>query len=319
MKSAPTFKNLEFIEGPFPSSYKTDYERSLFNTPEHRQLQSKSGWVEYHAVRKDKHLVVGSIYFCVNEKTATSPLRAPFGSFELSERITTEQLYHFISFYEQQLRKQKVSQIEIKNYPELYHPKAHNILSVLLTNHRYKISKAELGACILVEDVSLEVKMDTWEKRKLRQGVKSNLTFRPLPASQLKDIYFFIKRCREERGQSLSMLWEEIAKTANQLKGNVALFGVFQSDVLIAASISIRVSKKILYYFYSAHPKESDPLSPVVFLIHSMYNWCREKKISLLDLGTSALGGKPNFSLIDFKLRMGALPSMKLTLVKKLN
>lgn len=318
MKSKTIFDKLDFIEGPFPSSYKIDYERSLFNTPEHRQLQSKSGWLEFHAIRKDRQMVIGSIYFYIIEKVASSPLRAPFGSFELSERITTEQLYHFISFYEQQLRKRNVIEITIKNYPELYHPKAHNILSVLLTSHHYKISQAELGACILVDDVSLDEKMDPWEKRKLRQGMKSNLTFRPMPVNQLKDIYKFISTCRKERGQSLSMSWEEIEKTVEKLKGNFVLFGVLLNDKLIAASISIRVSKKILYNFYSAHPKESDSLSPVVFLIHGMYGWCREKKISLLDLGTSALGGKPNFSLIDFKLRMGALPSMKLTFEKKL-
>jgi hypothetical protein len=53
-------------------------------------------------------------------------------------------------------------------------------------------------------------------------------------------------------------------------------------------------------------------------LIEGMYGWCQQQGIKLLDLGTSALDSQPNFSLLDFKLRLGAHPTAKLTFVKDL-
>jgi CelD/BcsL family acetyltransferase involved in cellulose biosynthesis len=114
------------------------------------------------------------------------------------------------------------------------------------------------------------------------------------------------------------MTFDQLNLTVQKFDRHFHCFGVYHDDRLIAASICIRESKYNLYNFYSAHSKESDSLSPIVYLISELYAWCQHNKIKLLDLGTSALGGKPNFSLIDFKLRLGATPSMKLTFEKEL-
>jgi lipid II:glycine glycyltransferase (peptidoglycan interpeptide bridge formation enzyme) len=87
---------------------------------------------------------------------------------------------------------------------------------------------------------------------------------------------------------------------------------------LAAAAICIKINNQILYNFYSAHPKEYDSLSPAVILMKSLNGYCYTNKIDLLDLGTSALEGKPNFGLLDFKMRLGALPTAKYTFQKKL-
>jgi hypothetical protein len=96
------------------------------------------------------------------------------------------------------------------------------------------------------------------------------------------------------------------------------LFGVYHGQELAAASISIRVSKRIVYNFYSAHPRKFDFLSPVVMLIKGMYGWSQKHHIELIDLGTSTLAGQPNFSLLDFKLRLSGRPATKLTFEKAL-
>jgi hypothetical protein len=96
------------------------------------------------------------------------------------------------------------------------------------------------------------------------------------------------------------------------------LFGVFQDDKVVAASIAIRVTTQVLYNFYCDHDNQYDAVSPVVFLIEGIYQYCASQKIPLLDLGTSAVAGKPNFGLLEFKMRLHGQPTAKLTFQKNI-
>lgn len=306
----------QFFEGAKPRDFKNDFDESLFNTKAHRMLQSSNKWHSFHLLRKDKKNVVASIHFCLMEDTAISPVHAPFGSFEFSNAVTTKCLFDFIQFVEEKLVKYGAKKILIKCPPEKYGVNHHNKLSVLLFNHQYQIGNAELGACVQISTTPFEEVIDGWERRKLKQSLKANLNFKIIPTGHLNEVYDFILACREERDQTLSMTYKELNATVKKLQSHFVLFGVYQATDLIAASIAIKVNKKVLYNFYSAHTKSSDPLSPVVFLLGEMYHWCSKHRFDILDLGTSAWGGKPNFSLIDFKLRLGAAPAMKLTFEK---
>jgi len=54
-------------------------------------------------------------------------------------------------------------------------------------------------------------------------------------------------------------------------------------------------------------------------LMEGIYGWSQKHHVELIDLGTSSLEGQPNFSLLDFKLRLGGNPSSKLTFEKVLS
>lgn len=307
----------QFIEGAYPKEFRPDYIASLYNTESHRKLQAKQGWHSFHIIRSDKRKVIASIHFCIEDKVAYSPRSAPFGSFELSDSVTPSQLFRFISFCEEGLLNLGVKKILVKNFPEVY-SKWHSSLSILLFNHQYSVKDAELGAIIFVDEGPFINKIDPWEKRKLKQGKKAGLKLKAISNKKLKEVFHFILECRKERGQSLSMSFAQLNKTVAKLNKYFFCFGVYHGNELVAASIAIKVNKTVLYNFYSAHTRSSDSLSPVVFLMGGMHDWCFSHKIGLLDLGTSALGGKPNFSLIDFKFRLGATPAMKLTFEKEL-
>lgn len=308
----------EFIKGTLPVGFKEIYETSLYNTLVHRELQSKNNWHSYHIIRREKKQAIASIHFCVKNGVANSPWSAPFGGFELWSETPASLLFDFITFYEIELRKLHVKRIVIKNSPEGYQSRIHNLITVLFFNHHYSIGNAELGALLKIEGTLFMDKIDPWEKRKLKQALKAKLRLEVIPNKNLKEVYQFVLACRKERGYEISMSFGQLNMTIQKLGQYFQCFGVYHDDRLIAASICVRESKYNLYNFYSAHSKESDSLSPIVFLISELYTWCKHHKIKLLDLGTSALGGKPNFSLIDFKMRLGAVPSMKLTFEKEL-
>jgi lipid II:glycine glycyltransferase (peptidoglycan interpeptide bridge formation enzyme) len=152
----------------------------------------------------------------------------------------------------------------------------------------------------------------------LKQATAKGFQSKPLPLTELDNVYDFLLHCRRQRDHTLSMTLEEVKETVQRFKKSFLLWGTFNQKEMAAAAISIRVHPDILYNFYSGHLKKFDAVSPAVMLIRGMYNYCGSHHIHWLDLGTSSVNGLPNFSLLDFKLRLGAIPSMKLTFEKEL-
>lgn len=281
-------------------------------------LQAVEGWHSFHALNEKHRIVVAAVHFHLAQGDARSPLKSPFGSIELAPGVSPLIVFRFLEFVESRLKSRGAGRVHIKHYPSDYNSAESALIHTFLINLGYSVADAEVGAVITVSDGPFEHTLDGWERRKLRQAAASGLQGRELPRSELKTVYEFIYACREHKGFGLSMSLPEIQDAVRTFEKEFILFGVFQEDHLVAASIAIRVKPKILYNFYSAHAPEYDSLSPVVFLIDRLYAYCRQHGISLLDLGTSAIDGKPNFGLLDFKLRLGARPTTKFTFEKNL-
>lgn len=306
-----TYAFLETVpEGcPLPA-----WEVSLFNTPAHLRLQSREGWKTFYIRHNKTGINHGFIHVHVTGKTASSPLRSSFGSFEFDPGLSGDVLFSFIAFVEQSLKDSGVSRLVIKNPPLEYDPENLSLLITFLMNRGFRVSDAAVGSVLKPASVL----PDKWEARKLRQSKAANLSFSQRQVTDLEEIYKFILSCRETKGYSLSMTMEALAETVSCTPDKFLLFTVTEGDRLAAASIAIRVNDRVLYNFYSDHHADFDALSPVVMLIDGMGKWCVSNSVSMLDLGTSAKDGMPNFPLLDFKLRLGAIPTPKFTLEKML-
>ena len=304
-----------FHNGPLPADISLDFDESLFNTAPYRLLQSPSGWHSFFVIQSKEKKAVAGIHFYVEENVAQSPLRAPFGSVDCADDLSSQVLFEFLLFVEGEIRKAGVRKVVIKHSPASYAPRREALLQTFLLNLGYRATHAETGATIPVIG-KFEEHLDPWEKRKLKQALASALECRQLTSDQLDTIYHFILASRNQKGYSLSMTLEEIRRVAEKFPERYLLFGVYQDDQLVAAGISIVVNDRVLYNFYSAHDSAYDHLSPVVFLIEGLYSYCTLYNLMLLDLGTSAVEGRPNFGLLDFKMRLGGIPTPKLTFEK---
>jgi hypothetical protein len=310
-------KHYIFSEG-IPSATSFDFEESLFNLEPHRAMQATDGWVSFCVINEKKLSIAAVIHFHVREGWARSPLKAPFGSIDCSADLPAKVFHDFVSFIEKALHTKGVKNILIKCAPTLAQGKNAVLLHVNLLNLGYRISCAEIGAVIPVDGLGFESRIDGYEKRRLKQAKESGLIFREIKSNQLETIYNFILRCRQEKGYTLSMDFNALNDTFNIFPDRHMLFGIFNHDEMIAASIAIRVKQDMLYNFYSAHSERYNNLSPVVMLIEGLYQHAALNKIAWLDLGTSALDGKPNFGLLDFKMNLGAEPTPKYTFEKTL-
>jgi len=291
---------------------------SLFNMEKHRLLQSSQGWTSYYLLHPKNKVALAEIHFHFEDGLASSPFRSPFGSLEGLEGIPSEALFGFLEFVEQRIRLNGGKKVVIKNPPQAYDIDTQSVLTTFLVNQGYSISNAEMGAVISI-DQPFENSLDSWERRKLKQGHEADLELREVSIDKVEEVYKFILARRIGKGYSISMTFDELKRTLQIFSDRFLPFGVYKQNTLIAASICIRVRSNVLYNFYSDHDKAMDHLSPIVFLMEGIHEYARLHKIALLDLGTSAYEGKPNFGLLDFKLRLGAKPTMKLTFEKLFN
>ncbi|HEY9044707.1 MAG TPA: GNAT family N-acetyltransferase [Ohtaekwangia sp.] len=304
-----------FHEGVLPIAYSTDLAVSLFNRYEHLYLQSPDGWYTFYALHDKYKCVDCLMHVHLEGIDARSPLRSPFGGIECSDDIAPVVLYAFLEFVISRIKDKGATSFTIKNAPQNYRYRRAALTETFLLNNGFQVIDAEVGTIVEVKHEFKE-KADTWEKRKLRQAQEARLFFRSVSAELLDDIYLFILACRKQKGYTLSMTLADLRKTVNEFPERHHLFTIYHEGKLVAASIAIRVQDDILYNFYCDHDKEYDSYSPVVMLIDGMHRFCADESIAMLDLGTSAIEGKPNFGLLDFKLRLGGKPTPKLTFRK---
>jgi hypothetical protein len=304
------------VTNELPPGYTPDFVTFLFNTSDHLHLQSDN-WLHFFLIGKSNRKIKAQLSVHVDGGVAISPVKAPFGSFQYAKDLSPEELYEFISECEVRLKGRDVNAMKLVEPPSYYRDSG-DTLYTMLFNRGFKASNVELSCGIRIDALNFEEKLESWEKRKLRQGRTGGLRFKALPISELDTVYNFMSRCRSERGTALSMTLEALKQTVNVFTDRFFLFVALLEKECVAASISIQVHPDILYNFYSGHLKKYDSMSPVVFLMGGMYKFCESHDIRLLDLGTSAINGEPNFSLLEFKMRLGGIPSIKFTFEKQL-
>lgn len=298
-----------------PAGYTPDFISFLFQQPTHLTLQSDS-WQSYYLIGKTNKRLRAQLAVHLDGSSAVSPVKAPFGSFAYSDDLSPEALFDFIDECEARLKRKGVESIRLVE-PPLFYRHYGDMLHTLLFNRGYQAVTAEMSCGIRVDALNFEEKLASWEKRKLRQGRARGLRFKTLGFADLEMVYNFILKCRQQRGHTLSMSLDALKNTVSVFKDKFFFFGAMLEKEHVAASIAIQVHPNILYNFYSGHLKKYDPISPVVFLTSGMYKFCETNQMHLLDLGTSATDGRPNFSLLDFKMRLGGVPSIKFTFEKR--
>ena len=310
-------ENYIFHEGDLPPGYALAFEESLFNLPAFFSLSSLRHTAFYILMPSEKK-AVASIHFQIIEHSASSPYRAPFGSIEFAATLAPRVLYEFFEYLQIQLAKSGAREIHIKNPPQGCAPAKLSLVETVLINQGYQVVTAELSTLIAPDAAAFSQHIRHSEQLRLQQAKNAGCNFWRWEVESLREVYDFLSRCHEEKGYVVSMTFDDLYKTVITFPDRYLLFGVLKDEEVIAASISIRINQNCLYNFFANHDRKYNSLSPLILLIDGIYAYCQENRIALLDLGTSALQGKPNFNLLDFKMHIGGVPSAKLTFNKKI-
>ena len=250
---------------------------------------------------------------------ARSPGRAPFGAVQTSPDLPEPVLEAFLAVVETQLATRGVRHLTLRPPAFAYEPAASTRLAAVLARRGYEVGLAEISHYLpLSRDYAAHLHPS--ERRRLRRCERHGLRFEQEPPLLLPLAYEFLRRCRHEKGQQLSMSLEQLQALFQALPRQVFLFSVRDAAGEWAAlTVAIQVRADVLYNFYPASPLAYNALSPVVLLNAGLHAFGRASQMRLLDLGTSTLPNGLNQSLLRFKRHLGGVPSLKLTFEKELS
>jgi hypothetical protein len=308
-----------FVVGNPGDEFVESFERSLFHQNQHLFLQANSGWTNFFIVNSERASIEAFLPVHVQGRKASSPYRSPFGSIIFSARLSPRVLYDFLLFIESELKKNGVEEIDIQNPPIAYHSQNLNLLQALLVTCGFSVSKAEITSVIHIDTQSLDLKMKQQQQQRLTQAKSEGMLFEILDVNNLFEVYTLISEWQLTKGFNLSMSLSELTKVVEIFPERFIISVVKLKKATVAAAISIRVTKNVVYNFYLSHNPSYNQLSPVLLVLEGLYKYCQQHSVSLLDLGTSSLLGMPNFPLLDFKRRVGSEFSCKFAFHKALH
>ncbi|UOQ76974.1 hypothetical protein MUN84_21270 [Hymenobacter sp. 5516J-16] len=297
------------------------YSPWLYLTPAHLALQSSPG-SQLHFFLED--VAIGqtvaqlSVFEAEDQMMARSPWQAPFGAVQAADGLPDAVLRAFLEAVQEQLVERGIRHFTLRPHAFAYHPRASAQLTHVLTQLGYTVELAEVNMHLPVTQ-SYRAGLHPSERRRLLKCERHGLRFEQEPPLLLPLAYEFLRRCREEKGQTLSMPLERLQELFQKFPRNHFLFSVRDAQGEWAAlTVAIQVSPAVLYNFYPASPVVYNSLSPVVLLNAGLHAFGQASGMRLLDLGTSTLPTGLNQSLLQFKRHLGGVASLKLTFTKAL-
>ena len=268
--------------------------------------------VSCHLLDSKEKTILAEANFLCDDTTAVSLPQAPFGGihyFHVNIGMLKNFILEIIDYFSSRLFKK----IIIKNPADVYNPSHNAIVTNCLINSGFAISNYDINHHIEVDQTEFWAKLHQMEARKLRSSAKLDLSFREITGKAIAEVYDFIMECRVEKKVKMNITFDQLNKTVKELPDNYKFFVVDFNGDIIAATVAVLVGPDILYNYLPASSIAYNKLSPMVFLLRGVYNYCQSKGIKTLDLGISSINNQPQESLIIFKERVGGLATLKLT------
>jgi hypothetical protein len=295
------------------------YDPFLYLTAAHLALQQAPGERLHFFLEDQRHSqTVGQFHTFFDEAGtgALSPWRAPFGSAQLVAGLPADVVASFMVVVENYLRDKGVKHFKIISYPLGYDEAGGALLTQTLTQQGFRITQTELNNHLPLQQ-DFVARLHPSERRRLRKCERHGFRFEQEPPLLLPLAYEFLTRCRQEKGQHLSLPLERLQELFRLFPQHYFLFSVRDAaGEWVALTVAIRVNDEVLYNFYPASPLAYNAFSPVVLLNAGLHAFGKASNMRLLDLGTSMLPEGPNYSLLQFKRHLGGILSLKLTFEK---
>ncbi|MCC5932140.1 MAG: GNAT family N-acetyltransferase [Cyclobacteriaceae bacterium] len=302
----------EFLINQFPFGYAYNFENFLYNKVRHIATQGLEERVDYFLVNKVKKRIEAKIHFLIDENHAYSPYKSLFGSFEFNHRFPRAIMQEFTEFILNDLKTRNITYIKITHHASCYSERKAMVVHDILVQLGFKLKMRAVNHHIPVDIEPLETWMSANEKRRLKKCLKDGFTFNVEPESRAEEIHDFIAQKRKEKNLDISISIEKLRLYLEEFPQTYSFFSIRKDEEICAATVAVRISKKILYNFLPASDTAYNAYSPMVMLLSEMYNYCQREKFEMFDLGISTTSdGKPQKSLIRFKTNIGALEGFK--------
>ena len=294
------------------SGYQKVFTPYLYNLPEFLAL--KEGYKPVYCELldlKEKTVLIQAIFLC-DDITAVSLPQAPFGGIHY-HHVSIGMVKNFVLKIITYFISRDLKKIIIKNPADIYNQEQNTIITNCLVNAGFVISNFDINHHIDIDQTVFSKKIHKMENRKLIRAIKAKLDFQEVAGKEIAEVYNFISECRDEKKTNMNITFDQLAQAVNRLPEKYKFFIASFHGKIIAATVAVFAYDSILYNYLPASSLAYNKLSPMVFLLSGLYDYCRSKEVKILDLGISSLDNKPQESLVLFKERVGGRATLKLT------
>jgi Acetyltransferase (GNAT) domain len=297
------FKILQNNFSPLP--YHFVCEQYLFNDPVHLKTQKPFDDVFTFLYLNDNDIFARLNIFVVHNQ-GFSPIRATFGGIEtcLNEYDLSAFLQNVIDF----LKIKNVESLQINCPPNIY--ESEQIKNNVLISHGFEIMFEELNFHFSITDKPLSLHVS--EKRKLKKCKNAAFVFQKNNIG-INHFYDFLIKARNHRQIPISMNFERLESVFQSFPREYQIFCLENNQEIVAALVGIQVCADVMYIFCPASNPRYQQFSPMVLLINELYDYCQQVNYKILDWGIATEKGIKNLGLINFKQKMGAISSKKLS------
>lgn len=287
---------------------KYSFDVFLFLEPEHLLLQGgENVWVLFAESKHDIQIMM-SIFF--EESAAYSPLRMSFGGIIAKENLNYVHIEHFTDFVLAFCKEQRAKNLQITSYPFSYAPSISAICTQIFLQKGFQITKPELTHFLVVGD-NFESKLHLSARRRLKKCKKKECVFELWEQPDCRFVYDFVAENRKRKNYPVSMSFEDFQKTLQTFPDQYLVFILKDGQEIIALTVAVVVSSRILYNFYPADKAQYLPYSPMIMLLEGVYYFAQRQGFQILDLGISSDNSLPNYGLIRFKENLGCQTALK--------
>lgn len=294
-----------------------DFERYLFNEPEHLASQQHDEYYTFHLLQLSTNSIVARFNCFVKNANALSPLRATFGGIEASPHLSELVLLDFIKKIIVWARQHPVQAIRINWYPAAYQPSVYLGLKSALMQTGFTLLIQEVNQHLALTPSAMLETFSPNQVRRLKKCQQKGYQFRELSIDFLSDYFLLLANARSRKNIPLSLSLPAIEELFKKFPKNFFLFGILDDQILIAACVGVKINERILYYFLPAdHPNYLTD-SPSVMLIEQLGEWAKLRGFKLLDLGISSVNGVLNEGLYQFKQKLGGIETEKVVFLKQ--
>lgn len=300
-----------------PDEFSYGFECYLYHEQDFLRLHQAEP-ISFYILHTKKKKVLGMCHFFVADAIATSPYRSPFGGIALEPSLRLDIIEAFIAYVETTIKAKGAKAIKITQFPFAYSPMAASKLTNCYLRAGFQITHPDPGHHIAIESMGFEKKIHSMEGRKLKKAIEKGFIFKEELMRSIEEVYGFIQACRKEKQQNLNISLKNLQHAVKKLPNSYKIFTVRAEKELIAASIIAIVNQRIAYNFLPASSSAYNKWSPMVFLLKGIYEWCQERNVKILDLGISSVDNVPQYSLIEFKERIGGELGLRCTYFKTL-
>lgn len=281
-----------------------DYPQLLYSTPAFLKANNHLPQKHFYFFNKSSNKYLAHLAASVDGDIAVSPLKAPFGGVEFEESLSAADLKNFIKAVENTLASDGVQEIRLHQPPENY--QLQDTINDVLLELEYDIIQERDYHGIDIDGLPLSEKMVDMQKRRLKKCEKAGFIYKKYRKSELAGAFHQIDRWRTAADKRLSMTWADLHNSSKRNPKAYHAFGIEnEHGLMIAGSIVVKVSDRVLYNFFPASYDAYNAYSPMVMLTNKIYEWGQDNGFVHLDLGTSYVHKNVNTGLRLFKERLG--------------